>query len=246
MLIAILNESKLVSDDEVQIMALAVQKQLDLHVAPAWHGKSATVKYYADKSAVPGHAWLVSVLDTPDVANALGYHDNSASGQPMGFVFCQPVLDNGGVVLYDATNPQNVSVSSVLSHEVLEMFADRYASFWGDGPKGDSYALELCDPVENNSYEIDVVYNGKTYQVSLSDFVFPSWFDQNATAAKNMPFDYLKTLSSPFSMVAGGGGYYIIRSEGTEKQVFAEGMPFWRKELKKNEFSRTSGRSKLK
>lgn len=237
MLIAILNESKLVSNDDVQIMTLAVQKQLNLHVAPAWHAKNPTITFYADASKVPGHAWVVHVMDTPDVSGALGYHSEDKD-KIDAFIFCQPVLDNKGVVLYDASNPQNVSVASVLSHEVCEMFGDRFASFWADGPKiaqGNEYALELCDPVENDSYEVDAVYNNTTYKVSVSNFIFPAWFNQQSTSA-NMPFDYLKKLSKPFTMTS--GGYMIVRTESKEQQVFDEKMPEWKRVLKKADWYR--------
>ena len=237
MLIAVVNKSKLVTNDQVQMMTLAVQQQLNLHVAPAWNQKHPIITFYADATKIPGYAWIVNILDTPDVANALGYHSED-NDKIDAFIFCQPVFDNGGVALYDASNPQNVSVSSVLSHEVCEMFGDRFANFWSDGPRitqGNEYALELCDPVEGDSYEIDVTFNGATHKVSVSNFVFPAWFNQQATS-KNMPFDYLKKLSKPFSMTS--GGYMIVRSAGRVQQVFGETMPEWKQEMKKHELYR--------
>jgi hypothetical protein len=234
MLIAVVNASTQVSNDDVNTMCQAVQIQLDLHAAPAWNQKSMTIRFYADKTTIPGYAWLVTILDSPDQAGALGYHDE-VNDKINGFIFTKPVLDNGGVILYDANNPQNVSVSSVLSHEVLEMFGDRFANFWADGPaiaQGDQYALELCDPVEGNSYVIDV--NGKN--VSVSNFIFPSWFNAQATAPTNMPFDYLKLLKAPFTMTA--GGYMIVRSANQAQQVFGEQVPNWKKEIVKSEVYR--------
>jgi len=227
MLIAVINESTMVSDSDVDTMCKAIQIQLNLHVFPAWNMKSGTIQFYADKNKVPGYAWLIHILDTPTVAGALGYHSED-NGKVDAFIFCQPVLSNAGVVLYDINNPQNVSVSSVLSHEVLEMVGDKFADFWADGPsiaQGSEYALELCDPVEGDSYSVLV----GTQPVSLSNFVFPSWFNQQATAA-NMPFDYLHKLSAPFTMTA--GGYMIVRQSGNVSQVFAAGMPEWKKALK--------------
>ena len=268
-------------------MCEALQIQFDLHVAPAWNQKAPTVKFYANMAQVPGYAWVISVLDNPDVANALGYHDET-NDKVDGFIFCAPVLQNGGVVLYDATNPQNTSVASVLSHESIEMFGDRFANFWSDGPSMtingatySEYALELCDPVEGNSYAVSV----GSQQVSLSNFVFPSWFNPEALATVNMPFDYMKLLTSPFAMTS--GGYMIVRQSGQENQaidqqtlaglkadakagnaaakamlasimhpstpccgqafqVFGATMPEWKKELKKNSFSRATGRSNKK
>lgn len=223
MLIAVINQSTLVTNDQVNTMCEAVQIQLDLHVLPAWNMKAGTVKFYADATKIPGYAWVMTVLDNSTQAGALGYHAEDKD-KVDGFIFAGPVLQNGGVVLYDAVNPQNVSVSSVLSHEVCEMVGDRYAGFWSDGPgvvasDGQTYteyALELCDPVEGNSYAITV----GTQKVSVSNFVFPSWFNPQATAPVNMPFDYLGLLSKPFTMTP--GGYMIVRQSGNYQQVFGE------------------------
>lgn len=234
MLIAVINESTLVTNDQVNTMCEAIQIQMDLHVLPAWNMKSGTIRFYADKTTVPGYAWIVSMLDNSTVAGALGYHAED-NDKVDGFIFAQPVLSNAGVVLYDPANPQNVTVSSVLSHEVCEMIGDRFAAYWSDGPsitQGNEYALELCDPVEGDSYAVDV--NGT--QVSLSNFVFPSWFNAEATVPLNLPFDYLGKLTAPFTMTK--GGYMIVRTSGTVQQVFGEEMPAWKKEQKMGEFSR--------
>jgi len=258
MFIAVINESTMVSNADCDLMCQAIQIQLDLHVLPAWNMKSGTIKFYSDKTKVPGYAWVVSMLDNSTVAGALGYHSED-NDKVDAFIFAQPVLSNAGVVLYDTTNPQNVSVSSVLSHEVCEMVGDRYAGFWSDGPaitQGSQYALELCDPVEADSYSVSV---GSTL-VSLSNFVFPSWFNAQATVALNMPFDYLGKLSAPFTMTK--GGYMIVQTSSNTQQVFGHAagehdehiynasngntlhlvmdkdMPAWRKEQVKSEWYR--------
>ena len=220
MLIAVINQSTLVSNDQVNTMCQAIQVQLASHVFPAWDLANGTVQFFADQSKVPSTAWKVSMLDNSTQAGALGYHalDNDVID---GFIFAGPVLQSGGVALYDANNPQNTSVASVLSHEVCEMVGDEYASFWADGPSimaqdgqvYNQYALELCDPVEGNSYVIDVAGT----KVSVSNFVLPTWFDQEATAA-DAPFDYLHLLTTPFSMTE--GGYMIVRMGNNVQQVF--------------------------
>jgi len=222
MLIAVINESTLVTNEQVNTMCKAIQIQLNLHVLPAWNMKSGTIKFYADKTKVPGYAWVVNMLDNSTQAGALGYHaeDNDLIDA---FIFAGPVLQTGGVVLHDAHNPQNVSVASVLSHEVCEMVGDRFAGFWSDGPDVkasdgktyNEYALELCDPVEGDSYDVIV----GTQKVSVSNFIFPSWFNAEATDL-NKPFDYLGKLTKPFSMTP--GGYLIVRQSGNYQQIFGE------------------------
>lgn len=238
-LIAVKNESAL-ADSDIVTMCAAIQKQITLHIAPAWDAKTCKVKAYKKTAKIPSYAWVVNVLDDATQAGALGYHsqDNDVIDA---FIFSKTVLDNKGVVLYDPSNPQNVSVSSVLSHEVAEMFADRFANTYCDFGSV-SWAQELCDPVEGNSYVINV--NG--INVSVSDFVFPSFFNPEATAALNMPFNYMKTLKTPFTLDK--GGYAIVRKggPGTEKQIFGEEMPQWKKELKQQAFSRAFKRMLVK
>src|SRR5208283_5783130 len=105
MLIAVINQSTLVTNDQVNTMCQAIQIQLDLHVLPAWNMKSGTIKFYADATKVPGYAWVVSMLDNSTQAGALGYHAED-NDKVDAFIFAQPVLSNGGVVMvFDSTNP---------------------------------------------------------------------------------------------------------------------------------------------
>ena len=240
MLIAVINESTLVTNAQVQTMCQAIQIQLSLHVLPAWNMKSATITFYADKTKVPGYAWVVSMLDNSTQAGALGYHslDNDKVDA---FIFAAPVLQNGGTALvFNPANPSQYTVSATLSHEVCEMVGDRYAGGFSQGPQiaqGNLYCQELCDPVENDSYGITV----GTTVVSVSNFLFPSWFNSEATVALNAPFDYLDKLKAPFTMDA--GGYMILATldgEGqvTAKHLFGEKMPQWRRDYVKGEFYR--------
>lgn len=239
MFIAVINESTQVTNADVDTMCQAIQVQLNLHVLPAWNMKSATITFYADKTQVPGYAWLVSVLDNSTQAGALGYHAED-NDRVDAFIFASPVLQNGGTVMvFNPANPDQYTVSATLSHEVCEMIGDRFANGFAVGPQisqGNMYCQELCDPVEGDSYGITV---GST-DVSVSNFVFPSWFNPEATSA-NSPFDYLKKLTAPFSMDA--GGYMIvatISNEGqvTSRHVFDAKVPEWRKDYVKSEFYR--------
>lgn len=221
MLIAVINQSTLVTNDQVNTMCQAIQVQLDLHVLPAWNMKAGTIKFYANAATVPGYAWVVSMLDNSTQAGALGYHSLD-SDKVDAFIFAEPVLSNGGTALvFNPANPGQYTVSATLSHEVCEMVGDRYANGFSVGPQisaGNLYAQELCDPVENDSYGIMV----GTTNVAVSNFVFPSWFNPEATVALNMPFDYLNKLSAPYTMDA--GGYMIVASIGNEGQVTAKAL----------------------
>jgi hypothetical protein len=167
---------------------------------------------YAQLQDVPSDVSVLVILDTSDQAGALGYHDTTPDGRPYGKVFLEPILTNGG-----SFKTGSLSLSVTLSHEALEMAGDPYANWWADGPNQE-HALELCDPVEGDSYDID--------GVSVSNFVGPRWFSNGPG-----PYDKMGTLTAPWTMSA--GGYMIVRDRGTVvRQVFGESYPEWRKPLK--------------
>jgi hypothetical protein len=230
-IIAVVNKSAKVSNDEVVLMVRACQLQLTEHYNALWGDLQWFVIFYADETLVPARAYPMFILDDPDAAGALGYHAEN-SNRPYGRIFANPVLDSGGVTLYDPSNPQNVTVSSVLSHEVLEMRQDVFASYWSDGIQA-TYAMEVADPVQENSYSVSI--SGKL--VSLSNFVTPAWFNAQSTQEQ---YDYMGILTEPYSLSS--GGYAIVRTAGpgTEQQIFGKIMPpKWKMDLKKKLGSRT-------
>ena len=238
MLIAVINESTMITNVQCNTMCKAIQVQLNLHVLPAWNMKAATIQFYADKTKVPGYAWVVNMLDNSTQAGALGYHslDND---EVDAFIFAAPVLQNGGAVMvFNPANPGQYLVSSTLSHEVCEMIGDRYANGFVVGADNFTlYCQELCDPVEDGTYAITM----DGYQVGVSNFVFPSWFNPEATIKHNAPFDYMKVLTAPFTMTA--GGYIIEAIISNETQVipqhkFGTKIPQWRRDYVKGEFYR--------
>lgn len=238
MLIAVINESTMVTNAQCNTMCKAIQVQLNLHVLPAWNMKAATITFYADKTKVPGYAWVVNMLDNSTQAEALGYHslDNDKVDA---FIFAAPVLQNGGAVMvYSPANPNQYLVSATLSHEVCEMIGDRFANGFVVGADNATlYCQELCDPVEDGTYAIPM----DGVQVGVSNFVFPAWFNPEATKAVNAPFDYMNKLSAPFTMTS--GGYLIEAKISNETQVtpqhkFGENMPQWRKDYVKGEMYR--------
>jgi hypothetical protein len=240
MLIAVINTSTLVSNADIITMCAAIQKQLVLHFLPAWNMKSATVRFYSNIKSVPGYAWLVNIIDDDtQVPGALGFHQQETSGLVDAFIMCKPVLDNGGAVLnFDPVHPSKYTISGTLSHEILEMVCDRFTNTFCDVGSS-SWCQEMCDPVEQISYGIQV---GIT-NVAVSDFVFPNFFNPDAKLPENAPLNYLNTLTKSFTILP--GGYAIVRpgGPGTERQIFGEAMPEWKKELKSKSFSRFSRRT---
>lgn len=245
MLIAVINQSTMVNDSDCEVMCKAIQIQLDLHFLPAWNMRGATISFYSDKTKVPGYAWLLSILDNSTQAGALGYHSLD-DDKVDAFIFAQPILANGGtVMLYDANNPSQYTVSATVSHEVMEMCGDRYCNGFSVGPQiaqGNLYCQEMADPVEADNYGILV----GEQMIAVSNFIFPSWFNPSATLQTNAPFDYLNKLTAPYTMDA--GGYMIVASISSEGQVnakmlFGIRMPEWRKETKRSGFARGGRRT---
>lgn len=197
--IAVVNRSNRVSDADGLLMTQACQLQLTKHAAPLLGRRTWSVKFYGKTATPPKSAFPIIIFDTPDQAGALGYHTTDDSGNPWGRVFASPVLDNGGTVLRGS-----LSVSAVLSHEVLETFVDFNVNLWADRFDGTEVAVEVCDPVEADAY--DVLVGTAQVPVAVSNFVLDEWFDAFQTTGK---FDYLGNVKAPLQMSA--GGYIIVR-----------------------------------
>ncbi|MGI8777067.1 MAG: hypothetical protein ACR2LJ_06685 [Acidimicrobiales bacterium] len=227
MLIAILNQSTLVSNADAATMTQAVAKQVRYDAAPLWDRAPAAVILYTDASAVPAGAHGIALVDTiqDQPAGVLGFHTEDQGGKLWGVVAAKPELDNGG-----KATTGDWSVSSVLSHEVLEMYVDPNCNLWANNNQGSVYSFEVCDPVEAPTYAVD--------GVSVSNFTTPAWFDP--LASKSAQFDKLGLLHSPFSLLK--GGYMVHASAGKEKQQFGDEFPAWRKDMKSGPLARTRRR----
>jgi hypothetical protein len=227
MLIAILNQSTLVSNADAAAMTEAAAAQVRFDAAPIWDRAPAAVVFYTDPSAVPAAAHGIAIVDTiqNQPQGVLGFHTEDQGGKLWGVVAAKPELDNGAKV-----TTGDWSVSSVLSHEVLEMFVDPNCNLWASDGKGSAYSFEVCDPVEAPSYSVK--------GVSVSNFVTPSWFDPLAAATAQ--FDKLGQLHAPFSILK--GGYVVYESAGKEQQKFGDQFPQWRREMKAGPLARTRRR----
>lgn len=230
----VVNQSTLVSNGDVQTMTRACAHQLRYDAAPLFGLAPMPVIYitkdHLASGAVPPGSWVVSILDDPDQADALGWHTEEQGELIYGRVFARPVLDNGGDAL-----SKELSVASVLSHEVLETFADPHCNTYADSGRGYLVAYEVCDPVESDSYPVAV--SGKN--VMVSNFVTPKWFDPQA--AKGDTLDFMGNTSEPFEMTA--GGYVVEMREGRVSQKFGERFPEWKKETKKADTARAARRA---
>lgn len=110
--IAIINRSTLVNDDEVGKAINACQKQIDNDFYPIW-GISATLKTYSvvEEPNIPTNSFQLVLIDSADVADALGYHTLTNAGMPVAKVFIKTTRDAG------------IPWTLTLSHEVCYMKA---------------------------------------------------------------------------------------------------------------------------
>jgi hypothetical protein len=202
-LIAVKNLSTVVTDDELAGALPAFQKQVSQDFAGTW-GIDANLKLFKKTEKVPADAWLLGVFNDADQAGALGYHDLTKSGQPLGKVFARTTLDEGG------------KWTVTFSHELLEMLADPNINLCAfDEEARRLYAYEVCDAVEADvlGYVID--------GVTVSDFVLPGWFEP-MHVTKHEKFAFKSTVPAPFELLAGGYiGYYDIDGGGGWQQLTA-------------------------
>lgn len=193
--LALVNRSTIVADAELPAVAAALQRQLEEHFAPQW-GFTASTLAVPSTEEPPAWAWWIVLLDDADAANVLGYHDVTPTGRPLGKVFAR------------TSQWYRVPWSVIASHELLEMLADPGVNLtafnWAASQSGLLYAVEVADPVNGLSYDID--------GVRVSDFVFPSWyrvFDPD----NNGPYDFLTACREPFTL--GLGGFQLLAQWGS-------------------------------
>jgi hypothetical protein len=224
MFLAVVNESTLIKPADVQKIVGACAAQLKLHVAPAWDMVPAPIIYYSDKKQIPAGADILTILDSSDQAGFLGYHRVTPDDQQYARVFASPIMNHGGEFLSGA-----MSVACVMSHEVCEWFVDPLVNLWADGPGG-QFAVEICDPVDEVSYELQ--------GVSVSNFVFKRFYDPNAPLTAQ--FDYMKKVKKPFTPTE-GGQLQVLRN-GKVEQIGGESAPAWKKAMRQFPAARSARR----
>ena len=217
MKLALLNMSSVRNDDMARI-ADALKVGLT-HVTDAWERSPIDVAFMPGTKTAPiGWAPLVAFeqAEQPDAAYE-GYHDLDEQGRPYGRAFRNMIP--GGAILHDPAGA-GASLAAVLAHEAAEMALDLMANAWIDAPFSDprtfhgygQVALELADPVQELTYQIDV----DGIPVDFSDFIYPAWFDRRAAGVK---FDHMGALKTPLTLAP--GGYVIVRDNKADRQVFA-------------------------
>lgn len=180
--VALIDQSKAgLPPGDLAQYAAALQQQVDNDLAPAW-GVRADISVLAAGDSLPEGTWALKIVDSLPGAGGVHLDDN---GQPYAAAVTGPEL------------------SIAISHELLEMlvdpFGNRFTPAADIDPAGGRqqvfYLVEVGDPCEVSSYEID--------GVQVSDFILPSFYDPNATG----PVDHLGVLAGPLPQRVPNGCY---------------------------------------
>jgi hypothetical protein len=208
--ISVINASSALQDSEVQAVVPVLQKQVSHDFAPAW-GFDADLTFVRRNSQPAAGSWWLVILDNSDQAGALGYHDITSEGLPLGKVFAASDIQYG--------NKWTVTTS----HELLEMLGDPDINLTvfvqPDATSGILYAYEVCDACEADKYGYDI--DG----VTVSDFVYPAWFE-TFRAKGSTQFDQQKQIEKPLDLLPGGYiGAFDVNSGSGWHQITAQGAP---------------------
>jgi hypothetical protein len=184
--IAIVNQSTVVTDAQVQDVIAALKTQLSRDFAPIWR-IGASLYFWPKTKTIPVGMWQLVILDNSDQAGALGYHELTVNGDPIGKVFAAETISAG------------LQWSVTFSHELLEMLGDPDINLSAEN--GDNiYSYETCDACEDDSFGYDIkIANGAVIRVS--DFVFPEWFN---SATNKTKFDIKGHITKPLQLLMNG------------------------------------------
>jgi hypothetical protein len=150
-----------------------------------WNGTSAAKVARWEQAVVEQSVQLQRYWHTPAVAFA------QQGGWPIYLVSWKLMKDTGDLGYHAQRGGQpyaavsDLGGSIVFSHEIMEMLVDplanRILTFWKL-----PVFLEICDPVENNSYSAS---NG----VRISDAVTPQWYIPGSRG----PYDLERLVTRP-------------------------------------------------
>jgi hypothetical protein len=208
------------ADTDLQPLASALSIQVNRDFLPAWGVQAKLWFTQTGQHPHPDH-WVLGLYDDADQAGALGYHDVTPAGQPLGKIFVKTTLADGGLV------------SVTASHELLEMLGDPNINLAAErddasGAPSKFYAYEVADACESDSDGYDIIlpagWVGAGKVIHVSDFVLPSWFESFRTDG---PFDFMDKIHSPFQLLSGGYIGYLDLSNlaaGWQQEIAGAAM----------------------
>jgi hypothetical protein len=184
--IVIVNQSSVLTDNQITAVIPAVQAQVNEDFLPIWGSiikeTSVTLDFLPRRKPVPKTVWPLFIMDHTDQPGALGYHED-LKGRIEGKVF--------------AADDQKYGVSWTvdLTHELLEMLGDPDTNDIIKLPDGRQCIHEMCDAVEDDS----IAYQKKG--VLVSNFVLPPYFFEG----QGTKYDFGGKLTGPAPTLTPGG-----------------------------------------
>jgi hypothetical protein len=202
--IALTTSSTQIALSDLCRIAAAVQRQVNEHLLAAGWALSATITALAPNQ-VPDGYWRISVQ--PLEGDALGQHFavvDSSGGAPFAIVSDKLSFDD---------------LSVTVSHEALEMLADsslnQFVAAQIDGIGAAVMLKEICDPCQNNSYQIDGVY--------VCDFAVPDYYNSGAAGPWFTHCGETTGIAAPFGLAVGGSFVYrIVDGKGKPQGSFVK------------------------
>jgi hypothetical protein len=196
---------KLSATDMPAVIAPGLQAQLREDLAPSKWATSPLDVVRAD--AAPPAKGEVKICvhgpapTDPADAGALALHDHEADGTPIIHTW------------YDLLQQYGASLSSAISHELLEARIDPEGNRTAVLPDGRTVAVEIADQVE----EITSLKQG----VEVSDFNLPSNF---GIGGSEPPFDFLGKQPHQFQNMP-GGYQQVLTDQGWTQITTSEHVP---------------------
>jgi hypothetical protein len=182
--IYVINKSTVVADAQIQRWMPAFNVYID-HVCEWWPRSVSLIWCPPDKE--PELAWKLVFADKSKEAGDLGYHDFTADGRPISYVFAADAKAGG------------YSIPVTATHEIAEMIADPWVSENFQVSNTRFFAKEICDPCEADEFAYSIKVNPFP-AVKVSDFVLPKWFIPKSTGQ----FDRNKKIDEPLKILPDG------------------------------------------
>jgi hypothetical protein len=177
--IALVPNTTEVDIDDLHQVTAALSIQITRDFGPLW-AVTATVEAFTSESEVPPGHWIVTI-ETSDTPGDPGFH-TSDNNQPSASV---RFADDWSVRV---------------SHEILEMLADPFGNTLQAGPAIDNptttvqYLVEVCDPCEKSTYQI----NG----TAVADFYTRQYLDP--VSSPNARYSFTGSILQPREVLPGG------------------------------------------
>jgi hypothetical protein len=183
--LALVSESKQISNGDFLKVSAALQKQLSRDLAPIWD-ISATIDTFDNLEDVPTGYWPMLVMDDINTPGAAGIHEDK-NGQPFALISASSNIDEW---------------SLTASHEALEMLVDPSGNrlVAGDSPKSDQGRVNFLVEVSDPSEAADFAYSANG--VLVSDFYTPHFFDP--VKASGVRYSYTGAITEPRQVLRGG------------------------------------------